>query len=244
MKTILKMTLVLAAGLALVTLLHLALTASAAKAPGPSHPAALAPQRAAGNYGGDLRFPVAEPNNLDPSDADSEGAITGQIFEGLTRWDDDLEPLPAMAQSWESSDAQHWTFHIRHGARFHNGRQVTAQDVVYSWDRVATGGNWNYDYLVDPLLNTVTAVGTDTLEVTLNEPFALFPTVLALPFMSVVPSETVSTIYTNPVGSGPFQFQSWTAGDSIVLTHHDDYYGGRPYLDRITYQFYDNEDEM
>jgi peptide/nickel transport system substrate-binding protein len=98
----------------------------------PSHTQAPAPLRAAGNYGGNFRFALDEPSSLDPADCEwyvdlNHGPIVEQIFEGLTKWDDDMEPLPAVAQSWESSDAQHWTFHIRPGARFHNGRQVTAQ---------------------------------------------------------------------------------------------------------------------
>jgi len=247
MKTYLKITLILVAGLALVILLHLALTTAAAKAPDPSPIAAPALQ-AGGNYGGNLRVALNEPSTLDPADSPSGDTthwpIVKQIFEGLTKWDDDMEPLPAIAQSWESSDAQTWIFHIRPGTRFHNGRQVTAQDVIYSWDRVAAAGNEFYGYMVAPLVSTTTAVSTDTLQVTLNDPFAPFPALLALPFMSIVPSETVGTIATNPVGSGPFQFQSWTAGDNIALTYYNNYYAGRPYLDGITYQFYISETAM
>lgn len=239
MKTHPKLMLTVIAGAALPVLL---LTAVAAKSPLPS-PVAV-PVLQVGNYGGNFRFAINEPSTLDPADYNSARAITGQVFEGLAKWEDDLEPVPAIAQSWESSDAQHWTFHIRPGARFHNGRQITAQDVIYSWDRVAAAGHIMYDYFVAPLLNSATAVGTDTLQVSLNDPFASFPTLLALPYMAIVPEEAVGSIETNPVGSGPFQFQSWTPGDSIVLVHYDDYYAGRPYLDSITYQFYANETDM
>jgi len=209
--------------------------------------AAAAAPRPEGNYGGSFRFADYEPLSLDPIDVDFNSgsrSVVRQVFEGLTRWDDDLSTQPAIAQSWASSDAQNWTFYLRPGVRFHNGRLVTAQDVVYSWDRVAAAGNEWYEYLVGSLLSAVTAVNNDTVEVMLSEPFASLPSVLALPFMSVVPSETVGTIATNPVGSGPFQFTSWTPGDSIALTYYDDYYGGRPYLDSITYQFYADEDAM
>ena len=223
------------------------LTATAAEILTPARPAGPAPLRAEGNYGGNFRFATYEPAGLDPAPQDWDVAanpMLRQIFEGLTVWDGNLAPVPAIAQSWASTDAQNWTFQLRHGVRFHNGRLLTAQDVVYSWERVAAAGNEWYDYLLAPLLASYTAVGTDTLQVTLNEPFATLPTALALPFMSVVPSETVGTILTQPVGSGPFQFQSWTPGDSIVVTHYDDYYGGRSYLDSITYHFYADEAEM
>jgi oligopeptide transport system substrate-binding protein len=254
-KTILRIALVLAAGMTLVTLLCSALTAAAAETPPIPHATASTTRSAADAHGGEFRFAIVEPDTLDPADPDSEGAIVGQIFEGLTKWGDSLEPRPAVAHSWESSDAQHWTFHIRPDIRFHNGTLLTPADVEYSFDRVAAAGHWGYDYMVAPLINTVTAVGTDTLQITLNEPFAPLPSLLALPFMSIVPSETVSTIGTVPVGNGPFKMAGPWAGD-IVLTRYDGYWEnadsspayvpgeGLPYLDRITYQFYDDEDDM
>jgi peptide/nickel transport system substrate-binding protein len=238
-----------ALGLALALLVivcagMLAATNASVAAEGPAAPAAPRPE---GNYGGNFRLADYEPLSLDPIDVDmnsgSRSAVR-QIFEGLTRWGDDHATQPAIALSWTSSDAQNWTFYLRPGVRFHNGRLVTAQDVVYSWDRVAAAGNDWYEYLVGSRLSAVTAVNADTVEVALSEPFASLPSVLALPFMSVVPSETVGTIATNPIGSGPFQFTSWTPGDSIVVTHYDDYYGGRPYLDSISYQFYADEAAM
>jgi ABC-type transport system substrate-binding protein len=170
--------------------------------------------------------------------------MIGQIFEGLTRWDDDLTTVPALAQSWSTSDAQDWTFQLRPGVTFHNGRPLTARDVTYSWDRVAAAGNDWYDYLVAPLLISVTTVGTDTVEVHLAEPYATFPSILALPPMSIVPSETVGAIVTSPVGAGPFQFQAWTPADSIDLVYFAGYHSGRPYLDGITYRFYADEAAM
>ena len=147
-------------------------------------PAALASPRPEGNYGGSFRFADYEPLSLDPIDVDfgsGSSAVVRQVFEGLTRWDDDLSTQPAIALSWTSSDAQNWTFHLRPGVRFHNGRLVTAQDVVYSWDRLAASGNEWYEYLVGSRLSAVTAVNTDTVEVALSEPFASLPSVLALP---------------------------------------------------------------
>jgi len=238
------------AGLALtLALLSLAglLTAAAAASPTSARLPQPLPLRAEGNYGGNLRFALTEPEGLDPAAPvtnTSDYAMLGQIFEGLTAWDDSLAAVPAIALSWASADAQHWTFQLRHGVRFHNGRLLTAQDVLYSWQRVAVAGNDWYGYTVGPLLQSYTAVGTDTVQVTLSEPFAAFPTLLALPFMSVVPSETVGTIVTQPVGSGPFRFESWTAGDSLVVSHYDAYYGGRPYLDSVTYRFYADEAAM
>ena len=233
-----------------IIFIQLSLISSVAASPVSSLGAA--PSAQGGNYGGDFRFPINEPTTLDPADyswSDSPPwAIMSQVFEGLTKWDDDMQPVPGLAVSWESSDAQYWTFNIRPGAKFHNGRQVTAADVVYSLERLANSDNDWYDYILSPMLDpvseTVIAADSETVNISLDQPFAAFPTLLAMPFVSIVPSETVSTIVTEPVGAGPFEFQSWTEGDSIVLAYFDDYYAGRPYLDSITYEFYDTESEM
>lgn len=240
MRTHARIMLVSTASLILVTLFLLTLNAHAGQ-PLQSSPE-LASLTSAGTYGGTFRFSANEPSTLDPAATgwgdEPQGPIVTQIFEGLTKLDDSLTPRPAIASSWESSDAQHWTFHIRQDAYFHNGRQVTADDVVYSWNRVVGAGNEWYTYLMQPLLDSVTAADADTVAVTLTEPFAPFPTLLAWPAMSIVPSETVGTISTAPVGAGPFQFQNWTASDSIDLAHFGNYYAGRPYLDGITFRFY------
>jgi ABC-type transport system substrate-binding protein len=247
-----RITVLIGIGLCLVLLAILQLSLIGSAMATPLSSAGAAPLAEGGNYGGDFRFPINEPTTLDPADyswSDTPPwAIMSQVFEGLTKWDDDMQPVPALAVSWESSDAQHWTFNIRPGAKFHNGRQVTAEDVVYSIERLANSDNDWYDYILSPMLDpvseTVVAADSETVNISLDQPFAAFPTLLAMPFVSIVPSETVSTIVTEPVGAGPFEFQSWTEGDSIVVSYFDEYYASRPYLDSITYEFYDTDSEM
>jgi oligopeptide transport system substrate-binding protein len=194
-------------------------------------------------YGGDFRYPIEEASTLDPvALGGSEWPIMGQVFEGLLKYDENLNTVAGIAASWETTDAQTWTFHLRDDVRFHNGRLVTAQDFVYSWNR-AVGTVW-WDFLMAPLVDSLAALNPGTFQVTLNQPFALLPSILAMPFLSVVPEEAVETIDSNPVGTGPFAFQHWTPGDEMVLVANEDYYEGRPHLDRITYRFYDDEGEM
>ncbi len=172
------------------------------------------------------------------------GKILGQVFEGLTKWDENHMPQPALAQLWTTADAQNWTFILRPDVIFHNGRPLTAQDVVYSWNRIRYSGHKGYGAAMAPLLKEATAVATHTLQVTLKQPYAPFPSLLALTFMAVVPPESLGSVNTHPVGAGPFRFQSWTPGERVVLIANQDYYDGRPYLDSITFQFYADEYEM
>lgn len=234
----LKPMLAVAMALGLMTFLLFALATASAERP-------LTEATAAGpTYGGDFRYPIGEPDTLDPiASWGAEWPIMSQVFEGLVKLDENLNPVPAIAASWETTEAaEGWVFLLRDDVRFHNGRQVTAQDFVYSWNR-AVGSGW-WDFLMAPLVDSFTALNPSTFQVTLNQPFAPLPSILAMPFLSIVPSETVGTIDTNPVGTGPFALEHWTSGDEIVLVANEDYYEGHPYLDRITYRFYDDVGEM
>src|SRR5262245_30290399 len=96
--------------------------------------------RSAKKYGGMYRRSLANnPTTLDPifvTDIYS-GTVTRQLFDGLVQFDAHLRPVPAIAQFWEASrDGRTWTFTLRQGVRFHNGREVTAQDFVYSFTRL------------------------------------------------------------------------------------------------------------
>jgi oligopeptide transport system substrate-binding protein len=194
-------------------------------------------------YGGEFRYPTVEPATLDPI-VPTAGAppIQGQVFEGLLKWDQDLLPVPAIAESWDVTDAQTWTFHLRDDVYFHNGRKVTAYDFAYSWDR-AVGSDW-WNLVMASIVDHYHAPDSDTFEVVLSQAFSPLPTILPMPFLSAVPSETVGTIDTSPVGAGPFEFSHWTAGDEIVITAHDDYYDRRPYLDSVRFEFYASTDDM
>jgi len=195
-------------------------------------------------YGGNFRYPVIEPTGLDPVDDGADWALLDQIFEGLVKYDENQKPVSAIAESWTSPDAITWTFSIRTGARFHNGRQITANDVYLSWLRAQTTSGWWY--VMDNMagVSSYLALDASTFQVVLNGPYAPFPYIVGLPPFSVIPPEELGTIDTSPVGSGPFVFQSWNPGSEIVLGANTDYYVGRPYLDNITFSFYGSDDEM
>jgi ABC-type transport system substrate-binding protein len=91
-------------------------------------------------FGGMYRRMLGDhPSTLDPASlTDIYGrAVVSQLFDGLVQFDADLKPLPALAEFWEASrDGRTWTFTLRRGVTFHHGREVTAQDVVYSFTRL------------------------------------------------------------------------------------------------------------
>jgi len=208
-------------------------------------------------YGGTLVVMnnQSEVTTLDPLrygiDAET-GSVIFQIHRGLVTWTTDLSVDPALAESWQiSDDGTVYTFHLRQGAKFHNGREVVAQDFKFSFERLmdpSQGGINVYLFAnvvgADEFRNGETdhiagieAVDDHTLRITLKHLSVPFLTSLGSPSAVVVPSKVVEKgqFGRNPVGAGPFVFKSWI-GDTITLDAFDGYYAGRPYLDKLVFR--------
>ncbi|MFW6181228.1 MAG: ABC transporter substrate-binding protein, partial [Spirochaetota bacterium] len=211
-------------------------------------------------YGGTYRRALDhEPPTLDPAkiaDVYAE-VVSQQIFEGLVQYNENLMIVPCLAETWKSSrDNLRWTFTLRKGVRFHNGREVTAEDFVYTFTRLldpATGsGMAQFMTAIQGAsafhegragrVEGLAARDRYTLEIHLSEPFPPFITMLAMVNMGVVPSEEVERrgeeFGRRPVGTGPFVFDHWEPDTEIVLEANQDYYEGRPYLDRVEFRIY------
>ncbi len=189
--------------------------------------------------GGVLRVGVTPVGTLDPSQARSieQVLVVDQLFDSLTAFDPDtLEVVPSLAVRWQSSpDQRQWDFFLRPGATFSNGRPITAADVKYSFERIARRGSGSPGVellqLVSgfvafrgdaPELAGVTAPARDVVHISLDEPWAVLPSVLSSPVFGIVPRESVEagapapSFSEQPVGSGPFQVRS-RQGDVISL---------------------------
>lgn len=209
-------------------------------------------------FGGTYRRTLASnPATLDPAFVNDvySRTIVRQLFEGLVQFDAHLKPIPAIAEFWEASrDGLTWTFTLRRGVRFHHGREVTAQDFVYSWTRLlhTTKSGPVRDLLhriqgadavlqgTNPTIQGLKALTSYTLQITLTEPYGLLLTVLGLVNTAVVPQEEVERLgqhfAQHPVGTGPFQFVNWEQGQNLTLQAYDRYYDGRPYIDTIAFK--------
>ena len=175
-----------------------------------------------------LRLRLAQdPITLDPAQANDQHsiAVVSQVFDGLVEFDAaDLSVKPALAERWElSADGTRYTFHLRPGARFHNGEPVTAEDVAWSFRRVldpATKSHRRW-VLADLAPEGIRVMDERTIELTLAQPSPAFLTRLCLEAASIVPRDVYGAAGANvdlhPVGAGPFAFESWSSGERIVL---------------------------
>jgi peptide/nickel transport system substrate-binding protein len=209
-------------------------------------------------FGGTYRRAlVNNPATLDPafvSDIYSRTVVM-QISKGLVQFDAHLNPIPAIAEFWEASrDGRIWTFTLRQGVKFHHGREVTAQDFVYSFTRLlspkALGPVTDFlrriqgaDEFIEGKAGRVQGlkvIDRYTLQLALKEPFAPSLTVLGLANAAVVPQEEVERLGEGfaraPVGAGPFKLVRWEPGGEIVLAANEHYYEGRPFLDTVVFK--------
>jgi peptide/nickel transport system substrate-binding protein len=193
--------------------------------------------------GGTLRVGVqGDPAELDPALVilDAASLIIDQVYEGLAHEDPSLVPQPRLAESWEiSEDGLVYTFALRQGVTFHNGREMTADDVVYSIQRVMnpeTASPWQ-EYTSS--IEKIEAPDAATVVITLKNPDASFLAALCRRGLSVVPQEEVDAngdLKQVMVGTGPFKFVEYVPNSVVRLEKNGEYWlEGRPYLDGIEF---------
>ena len=183
----------------------------------------------------------SEPDQLDPhmTSAYASFQVLENVYDTLVQPGADLSMEPALAESWEiSADNLTWTFTLRDGVKFHNGRDLVAEDVVYSFQRVIDEGlnGWRFGAVA-----SMEAPDDSTVVITLTQPSPnLLVSIAGFKGMAIVPKEIVDdgTIGTNPVGTGPFRFVSQSPDAGIILERNDDYWRadeGLPKLDGIQF---------
>jgi peptide/nickel transport system substrate-binding protein len=184
----------------------------------------------------------AEPDRLDPhlTSAYASFQILENVYDTLVQPGDDLTMEPALAESWEISDDQlTWTFALREGVTFHNGRELVADDVVYSYERIMDPDTAANNAFRFASIESVTASDDRTVEITLTRPTPnLLVNIGAFKGMAIIPEEIVEdgSIDTNPVGTGPFKFVSSSPDQGILLERNEDYWQeGLPHLDEIRF---------
>jgi peptide/nickel transport system substrate-binding protein len=202
---------------------------------------------------------AAEPDRLDPALTFDNNAflIGAQIYETLITYaPNDLSPLPGLADTWSvSADGKTWTFNIPPGIKFHDGTTLDAFAVAANfnrwWDPANPHHTGTFDYFGglfggfkgDPdcwLLN-VEAPDAATFRLTLKRAYGTLPVLLGSPALGIASPAAFDTLDTQPVGSGPFKFANWLAGNRIELIANPHYHGRAPQLDALTFTFVPDE---
>ena len=191
-------------------------------------------------YGGKITVGITQDlDSLDPHKAVAAGTeeVLINIFDGLIKVASNGDFVPAVASSYEiSEDGLRYDFTLRKGVKFHNGKEVTADDVIYSLKRVAgLDGTPDPEVLVKSAFSVIKEINKteDGVEVILSEPAT---ELIGFFTCSIIPCDYDAQA-TAPIGCGPFKFVSYEPMRSIVLEKNEDYYvEGVPYLDGVTFK--------
>ena len=192
------------------------------------------------SYGDTLILSLtAEPSNLIPilSTDQPSHMVAGYVYNGLVKYDKDLNVVGDLAESWDiSKDNLSITFHLRRNVTWHDGKPFTANDVMYTY-KVTVDPRTPTAYSGDfRLVKKAEVLDDYTFRATYDKPFA--PALVSWA-ASIMPAHLMegrdimaSPLRRAPVGTGPYIFREWVAGDRLVLTENPRYFEDRPYLDR------------
>jgi peptide/nickel transport system substrate-binding protein len=160
------------------------------------------------------------------------------LYNRLVRYDPDTNIVADLAESWEIPDPTTYIFRLREGVRFHNGRELTADDVKYTIERILDPETASPARSFLVTVEEVVVQDPHTLEIRLSEPTASLLDALAHANTSIVPQEEVEAhgdLQRTIVGTGPFMLESWVPDQEMVLVRNPDYFEeGLPYLDSLT----------
>ncbi len=200
------------------------------------------------------------PRDYDP--ATTHGSGDKLLYSGLVSFDPNLNLTPDLAESWGvSDDGTVYTFHLRTNAKFHDGRAVTAQDFIYSWERAASpalASDTVLTYLGDIVgvgemnsggasnISGLSALDDHTLQVTIDSPKPYFLLKLTYPTAFVVDKENVESgdeWYRTPNGTGPYKLREWKRFEVMVYEANPDFYLGAPSIPYVVYQLYSGDSQ-
>lgn len=182
---------------------------------------------------------TSNPMTLDPRLGSDESSyrIVEHVFRFLVQKDTLSSIIPDMAYSWDMPNDKTYIFHLRKNIYFHDGKELTSEDVKYTFESVLepeSGSPMRYAY---EDIEEIITPDKYTVEFRLRKPNAPF---LSNAIIGIVPrhiaEKTGKDFGLNPVGSGPFKFVRWNQDDRIILEAFDRYYGGSPKIERIIYR--------
>lgn len=172
---------------------------------------------------------------------DEHGEINLLLFDGLTAHNGENEVVPALAKSWEFDEAScTYTFHLEEGVRWHDGEPFTAEDVKFTVEAIMDPENGSENAPNYEDVEEIRVVDDQTVAFRLAAPNVAF---LDYMTMAVLPKHLLegenmqeADFFRAPVGTGPYQFESWDVGQSIILVKNDSYFRGTPHIDRVIFK--------
>lgn len=159
------------------------------------------------------------------------------LFNGLVRISEDLKLEAELATSWSANaDATEWTFKLRDGVKFHNGKAFSAEDVVHSFALLADPQLASRARSTAEMVKAIETPDPLTVKFVLHQPYGSWPEMLIERHLKIVPKGvSMEEMLVKPIGTGPFLFESYTPGDKLVAVKNPNYWeSGLPKLKQVT----------
>ena len=181
-----------------------------------------------------------EPTSLDFTTNDGAAipqVLLDNVYEGLVKLDANGAIVPDLATKWTLGDGNTtYTFDLVPNATFTNGAKLTADDVKFSLDRVKTAWTTSLKAKMD-VVKSVDVLSPTQVKVTLSQPSASWLYAMTTRVGAIFSKDGVAALATAPVGTGPYQLDTWKRGDSIVLKRNEGYWGTKPYFSTVTLRY-------
>ncbi|MGH7887399.1 MAG: ABC transporter substrate-binding protein [Candidatus Binatia bacterium] len=196
-----------------------------------------------------------EPDRLDARYQGRRFILFPEVFESLAVFGKNMSDIrPALAEKWQQPNPTTYIFHLRKGVKFHNGRELTAEDVKTNieWRSKGTPKDWPRMRNLEAMskIKEVEILDKYKIKITIDEPGPMMVTAFTggdtgLP--GIIPPETAGKLMlgkggTLPIGTGPFKVKEWVSGSHITMERFDDYWGAKALVDRIVFKFIFDDD--
>jgi len=187
-----------------------------------------------------VQIPTEPPGlDLTASPASAIAAVVHyNVQECLVKVDRNGKLVPWLADRWYTTDSKNYTFFLKKGVHFHNGREMKAADVKFVLERAANPETKHPFQKRYEIIREIIVKDDYTASIALKEVNANFLLEMARQGSVIYPREAVDTLKSAPIGTGPFTVADWVRGDRIVLAKNKDYHvKGLPHLDKVTFRF-------
>jgi len=181
----------------------------------------------------------ADVSSLDPRNATGTptAQVLAHIFSSLVKTDEKGAIINDLAESYEVINDTTWKFKLKDGITFHDGSKLTAEDVEYTISTIKDKEK-KFKLASDFSFMTVKVIDELNFEIVTDEPFSALP--LRLNYVKIIPKAYVEKVGDEefakaPIGSGPYKFIERKKDDKVVMQAYDNYFGGRPAIDKVTF---------
>jgi len=187
---------------------------------------------------------IANPADITTTDPHNNAVITTSavltnIYSQLLRFDETGEIISDLAESWVALDDSTWEFNLHEDVTFHNGDALTAEDVQFSLERLATDDSLQ-NFSIFNHFESIEAIDDTTVQITTSEPDPQILTRLATSAAAIFPQAHFEEVgseafFNNPVGSGPYAFNNWAQDEMVELVRFEDYFAGEPNWETVQF---------